>query len=157
MVPTYSKNYKQWGKKKDLVLNNIPELAHKSAENIVNIVNNHFGIICQTYPPVDKNVANKDSLSDLDLKLISERDTYNLIKKFSKKALGPGDFPKRILNEFATELALPYMDIINCALKTGTFLDAYKISEIIATPKVLPPKELKDLRPSQKPRWVEKS
>ena len=136
--------------KKDLVLNNIPELANKSAEDIVNIVNNHFGVICQTYPPVDKNVANKDSLSDLDLKLISERDTCNLIKKFSKKALGPGDFPKRILNEFATELALPYMDIINCALKTGTFPDAYKISEIVAIPKVLPPKELKDLRPISK-------
>ena len=136
--------------KKELVLNNIPELANKSAEDIVNIVNNHFGIICQTYPPVDKNVANKDSLSDLDLNLISERDTCNLIKKFSKKALGPGDFPKRILNEFATELALPYMDIINCALKTGTFPDAYKISEIVAIPKVLPPKELKDLRPISK-------
>ena len=37
-------------KRNNLVLNNIPELAHKSAEEIVNIVNNHFGAICQTYP-----------------------------------------------------------------------------------------------------------
>ena len=84
MVPTYSKNYKQW-EKKDLVLNNIPELANKSAEDIVNIVNNHFGVICQTYPPVDKNVANKDSLSGPDLILISEFNTYKLLNKFSKK------------------------------------------------------------------------
>ena len=63
------------GKKKNLVLNNIPELAHKSAEEIVNIVNNHFGAICQTYPPVDNNFATNDNLFGPDLNLISEFDT----------------------------------------------------------------------------------
>ena len=84
------------------------------------------------------------------MKLISEFDTYKLIKKFSKKALGPGDFPKRILSEFAAELALPYRDITNCALKSGIFPDAYKISEIVPIPKTNPPRELKDLRPISK-------
>ena len=137
-------------KKKNLVLDNIPELAHKSAEEIVNIVNNHFGAICQTYPPVDNNFATNDNLFGPDLNLISEFETYKLLKKFSKKAIGPGDFPKRILNEFAIELALPYRDITNCAIKSGTFPDAYKISEIVAIPKALPPRELKDLRPISK-------
>ena len=130
------------GKKKNLVLNNIPELAHKSAEEIVNIVNNHFGVICQTYPPVDCNFAANDNLFGPDLNLISEFDTYKLLKKFSKKALGPGDFPKRILSEFAIKLAQPYRDTTNCALKSGTFPDAYKISEIVAIQKALPPREL---------------
>ena len=78
-------------------------------------------MICQTYPLVEENFAANDNLFGPDLKLISEFDTYKLIKKFSKKALGPGDFPKRILSEFAAELALPYRDITNCALKFGIF------------------------------------
>ena len=56
---------------------------------------------------VDENFADKDNRFGPDLKLISEFETYKLIKKFSKKAIGPGDFPKRILSEFAVELALP--------------------------------------------------
>ena len=144
-------NAKEWyqqiakitNKKRNLVFNNIPELALKSTDEIINTINNHFGVICQTYPLVDKNLAVNDNLFGPDLKLISEFDTYKLIKKFSKKALGPGDFPKRILSEFAVELALPYMDITNCALKLGTFPDAYKISEIVPIPKTQPPRELK--------------
>ena len=136
--------------KKNLVLNSIPELALKSSVEIVNTINNHFGVICQTYPLVEKNVAAEDNLFGPDLKLISEYDTYKLIKKFSKNASGPGDFPKRILSEFAVELALPYMDITNCALKSEVFPDAYKISEIVPIPKTHPPRELKDLRPISK-------
>ena len=152
-------NAKEWyqhiakitnSKRKNLVLNDIPELAHKSADEIVNIINNHFGTICQTYPPLDLNVANTVNHSGPELSLISEFDTYKLLKKFAKKSLGPSDFPKRILNEFAIELAFPFRDITNCALKSGIFPDAYKISEIVAIPKVLPPRELKDLRPISK-------
>ena len=45
---------------------------------------------------------------------------------------------------------MPFRDITNCALKSETFPEAYKISEIVAIPKVLPPRELKDLRPISK-------
>ena len=64
--------------------------------------------------------------------------------------MGPDDYPKLILVEFAVELALSFSDITNCALKTGIFPDAYKISEIVPIPKENPPKALKDLRPISK-------
>ena len=102
---------------------------------------NKFRFVLSTYYP-----TNNDNLFGPDLTLISEFDAYKLLKQFSKKALGPGDFPKRILSEFAIKLAQPYRDTTNCALKSGTFPDAYKISEIVAIPKILPPKDLKDLR-----------
>merc|ERR1712055_247924 len=60
------------------------------------------------------------------------------------------DFPKKLLAEFAEELALPYCDITNCALKSGIFPDAFKISEIVPIPKENPPRALKDLRPISK-------
>ena len=138
------------GSKSNLLLNNVPELALKPIEEIVAAVNKHFGIICQTYPPLDKNLEICGNPDGPELKLISEFDTYKLLKKFSKKSLGPDDFPKRILVEFAVELALPFSDITNCALKTGIFPDAYKISEIVPIPKENPPRALKDLRPISK-------
>ena len=68
-------------------------------------------------------------------------------KKYSKKALGGDDLPKTILQEFAIELAAPFTDIINCALRTKKFPEAYKKAEIIPLPKCNPPTELSDLRP----------
>ena len=52
--------------------------------------------------------------------------------------------------EFAIFLALPFSDITNCALRSGKFPDAYKISEIVPLPKENPPRALKDLRPISK-------
>ena len=131
-------------------MNNIPELAQKPTEEIVDIVNNHFATICQTYPPIDKGLPICGNPNDAELSPISEIETYNLLKKFSKKSLGPNDFPRRILEEFAIFLALPFTDITNCALKSGVFPNAYKISEIVPIPKENPPRELKDLRPISK-------
>ena len=160
-VETFSSsNVKEWyqhiskiinnGKKSNLLLNNVPELAQKPIEEIVNVVNNHFANICQTYPPLHENTVINEKQDELELKLISEAETLKLLRKFSKKSLGPNDFPKKLLAEFAEELALPYCDITNCALKSGIFPDAFKISEIVPIPKENPPRALKDLRPISK-------
>ena len=45
---------------------------------------------------------------------------------------------------------MPFCNITNCALQTGVFPDAFKISEIIPIPKQNPPQALKDLRPISK-------
>ena len=118
-------------------------------EEIAISVNNHFGTICQTSPPYNdtENCIDPDGPN---LELITEHHTYYLLKMFSKKSLGPGDFPRQIVAEFAAELAFPFCDITNCALKTGAFPDAFKISEIVPIPKENPPKALTDLRPISK-------
>ena len=137
------------GKRDNIVLNNIPELSQKTPDEIVNIVNNHFATICKTYPPANDPQINEIP-NEAELTLISEIYTYKLLNKFAKKSTGPKDFPKQILHEFAIYLALPFTDITNCAIRTGTFPDAYKISEIIPIPKEKPPRSLKDLRPISK-------
>ena len=64
--------------------------------------------------------------------------------------MGPDDFPRQIIAEFAAELAFPFCNITNCALMSGIFPEAFKISEIVPIPKVKPPKALTDLRPISK-------
>ena len=155
-----SSNAKEWyrhisriinnGKRKEIILNNIPEIADKSCNEIIEIINNHFGKICQTYPPININSVIADAPNEQMITPISEIETYKLLKKFSKKSLGHGDFPRKILQEFCVELAFPFSDITNCSLKAGIFPEAYKISEIIPIPKENPPRAMKDLRPISK-------
>ena len=138
------------GNRNNIILHNVPEFAQKPMDEIVAIVNNHFASICRTYPPYQDNMTMHCDSEECNLKLISEIDTWRLLKVFSKKSLGPNDFPTQILTEFAVELAFPFCDITNCALKTGVFPDAFKISEIVPIPKENPPGALKDLRPISK-------
>ena len=60
------------------------------------------------------------------------------------------DYPRRIIQEFAIVLELPFTNITNCAIKSGVFPDAYEISEIVPIPIENPPYSLKDLRPISK-------
>ena len=48
--------------------------------------------------------------------------------------------------EFAPELSTPFCNIINCAIQSNIFPDAYKKAEIIPIPKQNPPRSLSDLR-----------
>ena len=68
------------GKKSNLILHNIPNLAEKAMEEIVIMVNNHFAVICQTYPPYGDALTHGD-LNEQNLEIISELHTDNLLKK----------------------------------------------------------------------------
>ena len=156
----HKSNPKEWykhinkiigNKKHSLNFTNIPEVAYKAIDEQIKIVNKHFANICNKYPPLNKNVSLNDTeVNEKSLKTISEFETYKLLNKYSKKSLGPGDLPQKLLQEFAPELATPFCDIINCALKSNLFPDAYKKAEIIPIPKVNPPRSLSDLRPISK-------
>ena len=84
------------------------------------IVKDHFAEDCNKYLPLN-NIELMEIKNGAGIKYVDELWTYKMIKKFAKKSLGHNDFPQRILREFAPELATPFCDIINCALKTGIF------------------------------------
>ena len=138
------------GKNKIINTSNIPELSNKNYGEVSKVVNCYFAKICRKYPPFTLDIPVNEDQYERPLKKCSELQTYNMIKKFSKKALGPGDFPKKVLKEFAVELAAPYTDIINCSLKTRVFPETYKKAEITPIPKCNPPRSLSDLRPISK-------
>ena len=135
-------------KKPKLNFTNIPELAYKAIGEQVEIINKHFANICNKYPSLDNDkIKLVDTRNDKNLDPVTELWTYKMLKKFSKKSLGPNDLPQKILREFSPELATPFCDIINCALRSSIFPDAYKKAEIVPIPKVNPPRSLSDLRP----------
>lgn len=137
-------------KSKMLNTANIPELADEKHEEVAFKINDHFANICKKYPALESHIVTDEKEDELPIKSCSEMDTFKMIKKFSKKALGPGDFPKKILQEFAVELLVSYTNIINCSLTSRVFPNAYKHAEITPIPKCNPPRSLTDLRPISK-------
>ena len=133
-----------------LNVSNISNLSDKTNLEITQTINDHFANICRKFPPLDANQIVNENTYDADIEMTTEIETYKLIKKFSKKSLGPDDLPQKLLKEFAAELAIPFTDIINCSLRTRVFPDAYKRAEIIPIPKCNPPSALTDLRPISK-------
>ena len=91
-------------KRNNLIFTNIQEVAYKPISEQIKIVNNHFANICNMYPPLDENLVIDETTSEYILTSISEFSTYKLIIKYSKKSLGHGDLPQKILQEFAPEL-----------------------------------------------------
>ena len=84
-------------KNKQLNFSNIPELAFKTIDDQLKIINEHFAKICRKYPPLDSNIVLDSIPGEKSLPIISEFETYKLLTKYSKKSLGPGDFPKKNL------------------------------------------------------------
>ena len=89
-----------------LNVSNIINLSDKSNLEITQTINNHFANICRKFPPLDANLIVNENSYDVNIEMTTEIETYKLIKKFSKKSLGPDDLPQKILKEFAAELQL---------------------------------------------------
>ena len=99
-----SSNAKEWyrhismiinnGRRSEIVLNNIPDLADRTCSEIIEMINKHFGKICQTYPQIDCNKVIPEAAKEQKITPITEIETYKLLNKFSKQSLGHGYFPK---------------------------------------------------------------
>ena len=136
--------------KSEINLSNIPELAQKTPAEQTVIINEYFANICRKYPKLQFDYIANEMTDISHIPEVSELDTYRMLVKFSKKSPGPKDFPKKILQTFAVELAVPFCNIINYAIEVGVFPREYKKTEIIPIPKINPPQSLSDLRPISK-------
>ena len=56
--------------KSNLIQHNIPNLTGKAKKETVIMVNNHFAVICQTYPPYGDALSHGDS-NEQNLEFIS--------------------------------------------------------------------------------------
>ena len=113
------------------------------------IMNVHFSAICREYPEFEADEVGKIVNDNKDLPYIDELGAFEMIKKFANKS-GPGDLPRKILEEFSVELSLPYSIIVNKSISSGIFPEEYKKAEITPIPKANPPKSLSDFRPISK-------
>ena len=95
--------------------------VEESAEQIAQ----HFAAISQEFPPLMKSnlpehVQEEINTEYEDIPILSEYEVYEQIKAAKKtKSQVPGDLPRRLVQEFAPELAFPATQIYNSITQTS--------------------------------------
>ena len=125
-----------------------------SSDESIECIARHFASISQEFPPLTvsqlpEKVQAKitEPLSLKDLPSISDYAAYEKIKR-SKKTLSsvPGDLPRRIVQEFAPELAAPAAKIFRNIVKTGHWPKPWRVEYGTPIQKVNNPFDEDDLR-----------
>ena len=103
---------------------NLPHHQNMTSQEISEEIATHFSLISQEYKPLNmldlsSEIQNKiNSINNSDIPQLTEFQVYKKLKEVKKpNSSVPGDIPKRLVQEFLTELAFPVMNIINLSLK----------------------------------------
>ena len=138
------------------------ELGMTAAESVEAIAE-HFAAISSTYEPLSiENLSPnlRQKLKTLDTSVcpkLSELQVYKRICKSKKPNSNvPGDLPKKVLQEFACELASPVAVIFNRILETLEYPRQWVKEYQVPLPKVSPPSCLDDLRNISKTAFFSK-
>ena len=136
--------------------NSFTLLSHESeslsVEQSVERIAEHFAAISQEFPPLNTHTLParvQTKLQCVDTPpVVTEYDTYRKIIGAKKPRSGvPKDLPKKIIHEFAPELALPVSRIINSITATGKWPSQWKLEHIVPIGKMTSPETEDDLRP----------
>ena len=102
-----------------------------SAEKIAE----HFSAISKEYPPLEiKNLPSyvqniMQDTYDFELPVLTEAEVWEKIKEAKKPKGGvPGDLPKKLINEFAAELAEPITKIFQSIIQKQEWPQMWKRS-----------------------------
>ena len=71
---------------------------------------------------------------------------FHLARIKTNKATVPGDFPARLIKQFAAYLADPLTDVLNTSVKRGEYPQIYKYEICTPVPKVNPPQTTSQVR-----------
>ena len=95
----------------------------------------HFALISQEYPPLDRNLLLEQLKAKLEAQIIPEMlpdildyKVYEQIKRSKKPTSSvPGDLPRRIVQEFGPELAQPAGEIYRNIVRTGHWPKQWRV------------------------------
>ena len=125
----------------------VETIKHLSDKEQVELIADKFAKTSQEYDPLKKddiNIPDYD-ISSVPIILPSKvKSTLESIK--INKSSPPGDVPPKLIKEFASELSVPFCEIINSSIKLGQWPDLYKREYVTPVPKVYPPHDINDLR-----------
>ena len=103
---------------------NIDEISHLSDQQQAEIIAEKFSSIQNEFEPIKSE--------DINIPPLKKSDTPQLAKLKTNKATVPGDFPAKLIKQFAAYLAEPLTDVINTSIERGEYPQLYKLE--ISTP-----------------------
>ena len=128
--------------------------ANITPEESIDRIAEHFSIISQEFAPLNYHLLPPDVQAKVDLPIsesdipdLPDHDVYQKIKKSKKpKSSVPGDIPRKLVQEFGPELALPAGKIFRNIVKTGHWPKPWRVEYGTPLKKVSNPETEDQLR-----------
>ena len=126
---------------------NIDEISHLPDQEQAEIIANKFSSIQNEYEPIKTGDIDVPPFSKDDIPQFQPSQVCLLLSQIkTNKATVPGDFPARLMKQFAAYLADPFTDIVNTSIRRGEYPQIYKFEVCTPVPKCYPPKDTSQIR-----------
>ena len=126
---------------------NVDEISHLSDQDQAEQIAEKFSSIQNEYEPLQTEDITTPSFEEREIPQFHPSQVWFVLSRLNtNKATVPGDFPCRLIKQFAAYLAEPLTDIFNASMKRGEYPRIYKFEVCTPVPKVNPPQNLGQLR-----------
>jgi hypothetical protein len=131
----------------------------------VEIMADYFSNVSQEYLPLDITVLPPNVQSYLSSSPVGETIPHLSVHDVSRKLIKakkpnssvPGDLPKKVIQQFAAQLAVPVSVIYNNITSSSVYPQQWKTEHQLPVPKVYPPLSEDDLRNIAKTPFLSKA
>ena len=126
---------------------NIDEINHLPDQEQAEIIAEKFSSIQNEYQPLKTEDISVPPFSEKDIPQFHPSQVWlHLTQLKTNKATVPGDFPAKLIKQFAAYLAEPLTDIINTSVRLGEYPQLYKFEICTPVPKSYPPQTTSQVR-----------
>ena len=126
---------------------NIDEISHLPDQEQAEIIADKFSSIQNEYEELKAEDISIPEFSENDVpQFLPAQVWFHLARIKTNKATVPGDFPARLIKQFAAYLAEPLTDVINTSVRRGEYPQIYKYEISTPVPKSFPAQSTSDIR-----------
>ena len=118
---------------------NIEEISHLPDQEQAEIIADKFSSIPNLYQPLKTEDVSVPPFSAKDVPQFKPSQVWLLLTQLkTNKSTVPGDFPAKLIKQFAAYIAEPLADIINTSVRWGEYPKMYKYEVCTPVPKSFP-------------------
>ena len=125
----------------------VDEISHLSDQQQAELIAERFASIQNEYQSLKNEDIDVPHFEENEVPQFHPSEVWFALSRIdAKKATVPGDFPARLIKQFAAYIAEPLTAIFNCSLLRGEYPEIYKFEICTPVPKVQPTQTTAQLR-----------
>ena len=126
---------------------NVDSINHLPVKVQAEMIADKMSAVRNEYEPLKTEDIKVPVFSEKDIPVISVSCVEKLLSELNtNKSTPKDDIPAKIIKKFSTSLSVPLTNLINSAIKEGSWPQIFKEEIITPVPKVFPQKDIDDLR-----------
>ena len=125
----------------------VDEINHFPDQQQAEIIAEKFASIQNEYQALETEDISVPHFEESEIPIFHPAQVWFVLTRLdTNKATVAGDFPAKLIKQFAAYLAEPFTDVINTSVRRGEYPRIYKFEISTPVPKVYPPQNTSQLR-----------